>query len=233
MSKGYKVVESRDLTEKIKYLRVEVNDIKVTLTEIFHSLIGLSWINTFFPEGHVLHECMSVRAQGTIEAIRNNFNDGNNPTLNKHTGEKLVSEISRKTLIEKLDCKEMDIPIAELYKQKKDGNPGFDFHVVLSSANIILFGEAKYIRGRNAYDSAMSQINDFISQQKDIMDLADLNHFVSHEILDKVNHGEKGFVAAFSATTKTDDTLINNLSHHKDYTSITGHSYFVFIAVNL
>ena len=69
----------------------------------------------------------------------------------------------------------LDIPLAELFKKQKSGNPGYDFYTE-TPIHIILFGEAKYKSDRNAYAQALQQLNDFEQDQADIEDLVELNN---------------------------------------------------------
>lgn len=54
----------------------------------------------------------------------------------------------------------MDIPLAELIKQKVKGNPGFDFFAVNRDTVVMIFGEAKYDASSNAYNRVLAKLND-------------------------------------------------------------------------
>ena len=122
------------------FLRVKVTDKTVTLRSIYQSLIDASWINHFFPKGDWMTASVTARTVPTIQRIASNFDNGINPVVNRDTGEKLVSEVSRRTLVE--DYGYWNMPIAELFKQKIDGNPGFDFHTVTPDGTLLMFGYA-------------------------------------------------------------------------------------------
>lgn len=72
---------------------------------------------SFFAQCDWMQTSVTARVTPTIQQIASDFNNGANPTINSDTGEKLVSEISRRTLVE--DYNYWDMPIAELFKQKK------------------------------------------------------------------------------------------------------------------
>ena len=58
-----------------------------------------SWINHFFPQGGWITKSVIARVQPTIQKIVSDFDNGVNPVVNRDTGEKLVSEVSRRTLV--------------------------------------------------------------------------------------------------------------------------------------
>ena len=154
--RGFKVVTEQNLPNNGWFLRVKVTDKTVTLRSIYQSLIDNSWINHFFPQVGWITASVIARAEPTIQKIVSDFDNGVNPVVNRDTGEKLVSEVSRRTLVE--DYRYWNMPIAELFKQKADGNPGFDFHTVTPDGNLLMFGEAKYVAKTNAYNSVLKQI---------------------------------------------------------------------------
>ena len=127
-----------------------------------------------------------------------------------------------------------DMPIAELFKQKKDGNPGFDFHTVTPDGLLLMFGEAKYVANTTAYNSALNQIGVFINQRKDIMDLYEIGQFMpSLTPLENVNKNIKGYVAAFSTNGATDSDIISKVTRHKNYEKLSLYPLFITIAVDL
>lgn len=230
--RGFDVITHQQLPNNGLYIRVQVTNQAVSLHNIFQSLIDISWINTFFEGVEWLRKSMIARATITIDKISTDFNNGKNSTINKDTGEKLVSEISRRSLVE--DFKYWDIPLAELFKQKADGNPGFDFHTITPINDIIMFGEAKYVAGQTAYNSAMNQIGDFIVKGKDMMDIAEVCYFMpSQTPLNNAVNNIKGYVAAFSTNGATDNYIISKVTGHKNYNTLSQYPQFIAIAVDL
>lgn len=230
--KGFHVEYSGRLSNNGFYIRVEVDDPLISLRTIFMSLIDISWINHFFPKYDWVHNSVLSRVMPTIERIRKSFDNGDNPTINRDTGEKMVSEISRKTLVD--DFNFWAMPIAELFKQKVDGNPGFDFHTVLLKRELLMFGEAKYAKDKTPYKDAMGQISDFIDEKKDMKDLLEISLFMpSEKTLENADNGFKGYIAAFSTNGKSDEYIIDKVINHKEYNKLSQYPLFIAIAVNL
>ena len=230
--RGFEVVSEQNLPNNGWYLRVKVKDKTVTLRSIYQSLIDASWINHFFPKGDWLTASVIARTVPTIQKIASNFDNGINPVVNRETGEKLVSEISKRTLVE--DYNFWNMPIDELFKQKVDGNPGFDFHTVTPDGILLMFGEAKYVAKTNAYNSALNQIPEFIKDGKDMKDLYEIGYFMpSTTPLDNANNGIKGYVAAFSTNKSDDNDIISSVTGHKNYNQLSQYPLFIVIAVDL
>lgn len=231
-SRGFDVITYQQLPNNGLYIRVQVTDQTVTLQNVYQSLINDNWINRFFAQCGWMQKSMTARVAPTIQQIASDFKNGANPTINSDTGEKLVSEISRRTLVEDYDY--WDMPIAELFKQKKDGNPGFDFHTVTPDGLLLMFGEAKYVANTTAYNSALNQIGQFIKHRKDMMDLYEIHQFMpSSTPLDNANKNIKGYVAAFSTNGATDAYIISKVIGHKNYNTLSSYRLFITIAVDL
>lgn len=230
--RGFDVITYQQLPNNGLYVRVQVTNQMVTLLNVYQSLINDNWINRFFSQCGWMQTSVAARVAPTIQQIASDFNNGTNPTINSDTGEKLVSEISRRTLVE--DYGYWDMPIAELFKQKKDGNPGFDFHTVTPDGILLMFGEAKYVANTTAYNSALNQIGEFIKQRKDMMDLFEIDRFMpSQTPLDNANNNIKGYVAAFSTNGATDDYIVSKVVGHKNYDMISQYPLFIAIAIDL
>lgn len=230
--RGFEVVTEQNLPNNGWYLRVKVTDQTVTLRSIYLSLIDDSWINKFFPQGGWIATSIIARTAPTIQKIASDFDNGINPVVNRDTGEKLVSEVSRRTLVE--DYHYWNMPIAELFKQKVDGNPGFDFHTVTPDGTLLMFGEAKYVAKTNAYNSALNQIPEFIADEKDLKDLFEIRDFMpSSTPLDNANNGIKGYVAAFSTNKSDDNDITSKVINHRNYATLSQYPRFIAIAVDL
>ena len=230
--RGFDVVTYQPLPNNGLYIRVQVTDQTVTLQNVYQSLINDNWTNRFFAHCGWMQTSVTARVAPTIQKIMSDFNNGTNPTVNSDTGEKLVSEISRRTLVEDYDY--WDMPIAELFKQKKDGNPGFDFHTVTPDGLLLMFGEAKYVANTTAYNSALNQIGKFIRERKDMMDLFEIHRFMpSQTPLENANNNIKGYIAAFSTNGDTDSNIMSKVTGHKNYNILSLYPLFIAIAVDL
>ena len=172
-----------------------------------------------------------MRAQKTIDDIKNKFDQCIDDSITKDAGEYVVSELARETLIAKLDY--LDIPLAELVGKKRSGNPGFDFHSQNKITDTVIFGEAKYVTKTTAYSSALPQIVKFIKDGKDIEDLPELKPFCTPSALQKAADGTKGFSAAFSAKNTGTDKIIESIVKRTDFQHLLQYEEIILVAVDL
>lgn len=141
-----------------------------------------------------------------------------------------MSSVAQSTLEE--NYQHTKFPLAEIWKEKAKGNPGFDFHTI-SSNDILFYGEAKFSMEDNAYSKAISQICQFINKKKDIMELTDLcklNPRINEKHLSK---DFKGYVAAFSVHNNFGNIFqtIQNNKNMKQYLQKYPELYFIGIEV--
>lgn len=225
---GYSIIESSSIEPHIRFFRIQLTDIKLTLRSVFESLSDNSWIMKF-DEGF-LRETFSTRLESTIKHISSKIIHENDDTLTSSSAEYVISEIARSTIVQKLYY--LDIPLGELIKEQKSGNPGFDFYS-MNKSKIILFGEAKYRAKINAYGNAMEQICRFNKEKRDIADLLDIQNFCPKESLDDVCKENKGFVAAFSSSRMPTENLIENIKNNKYYKELSLHKELIFVAIDI
>lgn len=216
---GYDVVTDVMIDVNVRFVRINPTDLRLSIITIFNSLMDVSWINTFFGNNPVLKDSVTKRAMPTIEKFNAEFQSGTAVAVNKDTGELLVSEISRKTLVERYGY--FSMPIGELFKQKVTGNPGFDFFSI-NHDEIILFGEAKYVSDRTPCKKAFNQIADFIEKGKDSKDMWDVEKFIPKRNEAQANflNGLKGFVGSFSSKKESDQELIDKIKNLDSYKSL-------------
>jgi hypothetical protein len=225
---GYTIIDHLIIEDNIRFIRINPTNIKLTLKEVFISLADLCWISNFDKE--YVRETFQVRAEATVKYISENIIRESDDTLTSDSGEYVISELARKSLIREL--KYSDIPLGELIKEQKIGNPGFDFYSE-NSINILLFGEAKYKADRNAYGNAFEQIVRFEKEKRDIADLLDIDKFCSENSLSNVINNQKGYVAAFSSKSTPTDTLVRNIQENEDFKAIKRFSELICVAVNI
>jgi hypothetical protein len=221
-------LDNKKIDNHITFIRINPTDVELTLREVFVSLSDLSWINKFDKE--YIRDSFEVRAKATVEHISKNIISSKADNITSNSGEYVISELARLTLINEL--KYSDIPLAELIKKQKSGNPGFDFYSE-NKTNIILFGEAKYLSAKNAYGSAFNQIVRFIEEKSEIGDLQDIDKFCSQIALDNVSKDQKGFVAAFASKSISTENLIKNIQENEDFKALTCHTEVICVAVNI
>lgn len=230
MEAPYTLDDYRKLADNIHFFRIKVNqeNVSLTLREVLVCLNELSWISNF--DRDYVQESFKKRAEETISYITNHIIRGDESEVTSDSGEYVVSVLSKKTIVDNLNY--LDIPLAELIKEKVVGNPGFDFYSE-SQDNIMLFGEAKYVSHKNAYNKALEQIEEFIKVGKDINDIASIDKFFSEEALDNAINGHKGYIAAFSSTEIRTDDLIMNIRDNVHYKGLSSHKELICVAVTI
>lgn len=213
----------------VQFIRIDPEDISVTLSEILKAIMDLSWLKNFDAES--LARSYEQRAQITIADMRRKIENCDTGKLTKDAGEYVVSELAREAIVSELNY--LDIPLAELLGKKISGNPGFDFHSQNIDTDTVIFGESKYVTTTTAYSSALPQIVDFIDNGKDIEDLPELKQFCSAAALHRAYNGNKGFAAAFSAKRTSSDNIISNIKSRSDFQSLLSYDEVLLVAVNL
>ncbi len=217
-----------DNHERITFIRVDPEDLNITILNIIKEINNFSWIYKF--DKNYVREGFLAKAEGTAKELTDSLKKNINNDITKDTGEYVVSELARESIINEL--KYLDIPLAELLGRKKKGNPGFDFHTV-NDLNTIIFGEAKYLTNQNAYGSSLSQINSFIAKKKDIADLKLLDDFCNEEALEKVTQNIKGYAVAFSSKQQSTDILVKNIKNNENFKKLLNYEEIVIVAVNV
>ena len=215
----------------IKLLRVHPNNLQLTIRQIFNSLIDTSWINSFMPE--YLRVSLIARVEPTVKQISKNLNNGNLTDVDRNSGELVVSELSRQSIVSQYGY--LDIPLGELIATQVSQNPGFDFYTI-NTDDIILFGESKYIADRTAHNSALKQIVDFRNDRKDDKDLITITPYVPENrkmSFDNYVGGLKGYIAAFASKNESDDELINKLENNEYFKQLVNSSELICVAIDV
>lgn len=228
-----KVIEYKKIDtsnhQSVTYIRVEPNDLSATVQNIIIEINNLSWISKF--EDEWVQECFLERAEPTIKDITTKLHSMNTDSISKQAGEYIVSELSRRAIIDKM--KYLNIPLSELYSKQKSGNPGFDFHAENETDNIVIFGEAKFLSRDNAYGKGLSSVVDFIQDKKDLKDLIDLRDFCSKLSLSKASKGKKGYAVGFSSKKTSCEKIIKGIIKNTDYKTLRKHEEIIMVAVNI
>lgn len=226
-STSYTIKINKIIEPNVRLIRVQPNDLKVTLRYILVTLSSKCWISQITD---ILKQAYEVRVQSTIDKLNNNFANGTNLQIINDAGEYVVSELTRSSIVNELHY--MDIPLGELFKQKATGNPGFDIFTVNLNEQI-LFGEAKYVANKNAYNNAFKQVNRFIAEKRDMTDLPDLIPFNINNAIDNASKGERGFIAGFSSTSISDATLEENIKNNDAYKVLLKDKEIICVAVDV
>ena len=232
MAVSFNILSDIPINGKSRFLRIEPTNLSVTLREIFESLMDISWLEQF--KGTPLYGSFLDRVTPTLETVERDFQSGSITAVDSDAGEKVVSELARQAVV--IHMGYFDIPLSELFKEQKGQNPGFDF-LSMNDNQVLLFGEAKYQSGEYAYNASLNQIKDFIDEHKDSKDIANFVYFIPYndnpQPYANFENGEKGFMAAFSAKTKTDQDLISNIEELDSFKFLQQFPMVICIAVNV
>ncbi len=227
--KPFHVSELLQVEKNVIFLRVEIDDMLRILSHIFNTISSKSWITKF--EDPMTRASYIERLNKTISDLAIKIKEENPEKITDITGEKVVSELGRQAIVDSLNYK--DIPLGDVFKQAATGNGGFDMFSE-NHQHEPLFGEAKYLCGRNAYGSAFSQIETFIKEERAVSDYVDVKDFFSEEAKKKMASGERGYIAAFSSTGTATKILLRNIKENQHYSwiCIMG-TEIVIVAVNI
>ncbi len=98
-----------DKHNRAYFLRVQPDDLKDTLSQIFYVLSNLSWISNF--DEDYIRESFQERAKATLADIYAKITTSSTDEVSSDAGEYVVSELAREAIVDKLGY--LDIPLAE------------------------------------------------------------------------------------------------------------------------
>ena len=222
-----KVLECKKIDVET-YIRIDPENLSVTIRDIITSLSNLSWIAKF--DKSYIRNSFFKRAEDTAEYLADKILKDDGDKITEDSGEYVVSELAREALV--IELKYLDVPLAELFKEQVSGNPGFDFYSA-NKEKVIIFGEAKYSSGRNAYGIGMEQVDRFIREGQDVSDLNDIDKFFEEESLKLADNGDKAYAIAFAAKGTASDMIIKGIIRNKHYKDIAINKEVIFLAVNV
>jgi hypothetical protein len=203
---------------------VKITDHKSYAKKMIHTVCDDSWIAALDTIPQAAYEKTVERTSEKLKEIfsRQAFDS----QLKDDFGEYMISISSIMCLVERLSHKE--VPLAELWKEKVTGNPGFDFHTI-SPEIIFSFGEAKYRSSSNAYTDAAEQICDFIDLAKDRIELSNLQNFSLEAALKLANEKIRSFTVAFSMHSDNYGTIFNNAIGNEFIKKISTHAHELYL----
>lgn len=225
---GYNIVDHEMIDKHIIFIRINPTDIALTLKEVFDSLSDLAWISAF--DGHYLQTGYKTRAELSIAYIAANIIGPNDDAVTSESGEYVVSELARKTVVDYL--KYLHIPLGDLIKEKEAVNHGFDFFS-RNLNEVLLFGEAKYNKRDNAYGTSFEQIIRFENEKRDHSDLIDIDRFCCENSKNNFSNGVKGFIAAFASKKTSTPKLIAGIKKNRHFIAASKFTEVICIAVNI
>lgn len=214
--------------DNILFIRIEPEDLSMTIRNIIDSFSDMSWISKF--DKPYMRESFLQRAEASAKYLADKIQKEDDSGITKDSGEYVVSELARQTLVKQL--KYLDIPLAELFKEQVSGNPGFDFYSA-NKEEIIIFGEAKYNSRQNAYGIGMEQVDRFIQEGQDLSDLNDIDKFFDDKSLEYAALGDKAYAIAFASKKTPSKKIIDGIVSNTHYNNLAVHKEIIFIAVNV
>lgn len=222
------IIDHKD-NHNITFIRIDPENLQKTLADIMDILMNLSWLSSFDEE--YMKRCYRTRAEKTIADIQKKIKICHDDAITKEAGEYVVSELARESLLSQMNY--LHIPLSELLGMKISGNPGFDFHSQNNITDTVIFGEAKYNSRQSAYSTAITQVSEFITDQKDIMQIAELQPFCTPTALKRASEGLKGFAIAFSAKSTSSNKMIESILGHTNFAKLLPFEEIIIVAVNL
>lgn len=186
-------------------IHIQVTDVNKAAKEIISLIEDKCWIKDLLDEDDL--DSYKKRIEPTVKYLIEDILNNVENEVTTDFGEYLVSCISQITLKNNLNHDR--ILLAELWKEQKSGNPGFDFHTY-SPNDLLVYGEAKYNAKNNPYTVAFKQIIDFIKIGKDIQEYTDLKRIFSKIKTRHKTNKNKAFVASFSLNAQDTDTVFSN-----------------------
>lgn len=122
---------------KLNYIHIKVTDIKGRAEEMMTVILNDSWLSRL---DKIDKESFIARSQPTIELLLKLLQKVGDE-IGADFGEFVISSSAQTVMEDEYTHEKM--PLAELWKEKAKGNPGFDFHTI-SPQELLFFGEAKY-----------------------------------------------------------------------------------------
>ncbi len=207
-------------------LQIHVKDTEAKISQIFEEISNTSWVNNL----QQLSSRISFQTAATesIQYLKNKILSGDTSKVTEDSGEFLISVSASIALRDEYEHEVA--PISELWKEKKAGNHGYDFHS-RSVDNILVFGEAKYCSSGNSHGKAFDQLCDFLDGEKDKKDLHFLEQFFGPFPIERFQAGFKSFAAAFSINSDDHDSIMNNACDSEKNTKLLEFSELYLIGV--
>lgn len=236
MSRNMVIVDARKIdmatfgisTEcEVNLIHVKVVSLKKRVGEILTMLSDKSWIDKL---DAIDRRAFSARAEKTIDKIITDILSKVEDTITEEFGEYLVSDVAGSALVNVHT--HTKIPLAELWKEKLTGNPGFDFHTQ-SFSELVAFGEAKFNSTGNPYTLALDQIAEFVDAKKDMSELSDLKYLMSRAAVQKAADGTRAFIAAFSLNAKNHELIFKRALETEAAKKLMCHAELYLIGVEV
>ncbi|MCL2370329.1 MAG: hypothetical protein FWC80_03790 [Firmicutes bacterium] len=214
---------------EIIFLRVMPENMQDAILLVLRELSAKSWLAKL--DNQALQKSFDSTSSKTVTYIENKIKDESGDNSSRKAGQYLVSHLAKRALTTELAHE--DIPLMELLSRRVAGAEGFDFYSEKLSDNLIICGEAKFVYRRNPYDSALSQIKEFIDGNKHIDDISLICHFTSKDGQNKMTEGQYGVCSAFSTTSITTDELLKKIITSDHLASLFDKSLIILVGVDV
>ncbi|MBP3513219.1 MAG: hypothetical protein J6J74_01800 [Elusimicrobiaceae bacterium] len=212
----------------IYYIHIKVEEHAQIITDLISLISNSSWLKNL---DSTIGYAYQARAQRTIPKMVEKIQKGEIDKITSDSGEYIISYAAHQGLARQYLHK--IIPLAEIWKEKALGNPGFDFHTE-NPRNILIFGESKYTTRGTPHNTALNQIIKFIQDKKDSSELSDLKNFICEQTAKNCINGNKGYAAAFSLRTTTPKgTILFPLKNNLQIDKLLQHQELYLIGVEI
>lgn len=185
--------------------RVEVSDIGKLASELAKTVVDTSWMSDLDHGARRTYESTVNRTADLLKEIFESMDPSSE--VAGEFGEMMVSMGSARALDRVFG--HTRVPLAELWKPQVKQNGGFDFHTACQG-DLINFGEAKFASSGNPWGLAISQVDEFLADEKHLRDRSDLINLVSPAAINRLDADEFGVVAAFSLNATRKDFVLTN-----------------------
>lgn len=227
------------VNSNVTFAVYEINDVAYEAYRTELDLFDNTWLSNLTDSN--LKAAFQSKSQKTANRIKKDIGNKTS-SLVKNAGEHIVVYLSRNVISSTLHYR--GIPIAELYKDKVIGNPGFDFFNENDIIGRVIFGEGKFRSSslinknsyKTAYKEALSQVVKFIREKKDTEEYTSLQYFLSE--LSKNNFStERGYSIGFSLERKDINPPMNinnifvEISSNADYLKLEKEKELLIIGI--
>lgn len=211
---------------QITCLYVEIDNFVEYVDHMINEVMDNSWMSSLDAFDKQAYE---AAIQRTLPKLLGEVLVRSTP-LNDSIGEYLVSMSAQDALVD--SCNHRKLPLAELIKERKSGNGGFDFHTI-SDSKLVCFGEAKFSLNDTPYTNAIVQIEDFINEEKDIAESHVLKPLLNSDEINNYANGLKGFTAAFYFNAKSLNVILQHALARTSMQTIAQYPEFYLIAIKV
>lgn len=185
-------------------LHVHITNPEARIAEMIRSISDMTWVSKLDIYAQTSYQAALDETVPLILNMLKSYTVENDIT--KDIGEYLVSDSASESLYKSYN--HIRLPLSELWKEKKSGNPGFDFHTI-STQNHVIFGEAKYRTNSNSHTESLSQTSRFFNEKKHEKDVIHIKAIAGEEPANKIISGEFGCAVAFSVHGNNIDNIID------------------------